>query len=888
MQRNFYYITVLLFILGSKSNAATWEKLYKMDGADCFRDVHELSNGDFIAAGYTNNLNSNDTDGLVMRFQDDGDEIWTYTYDGPSDDEDGFYKGIPTSDGGFILCGFSSSFGGNDNALFIKLNSSGNQQWVRNWGGSGYERARDILELPNGDFVAVGYTSSSPAQGFDAFIMKMDDNGNILWNKIYGSADYDEANSLKRLQDGGFILGGTGSDDLFIVRTDANGDSVWTKFLGTSGVDVIKCLAVVQGNDGFVLSGTTTGLGAGGEDAYLVRTDTGGVVQWSKYYGGPLDDGFQGINKTSDGGYIGIGTSRLGPWPDPNVWLFKLTSSGNISWQRYYGGDEHDHGYSASETDDGGFIVGGHTRSFGDNAPPPDAIIIKTDDNGNVQTQLSFTAVTELVAPVSVTCGYQNAQVIVEITNYSDYTVSNIPVTVEITGEINQTLTQTYASSVDRNETKTITFTTTIDMTTDGDYDFHCYTGNPHDVYPDRNFLDETVTVNSPFVSPPNVNDGTHCGPGTVDLSASSSHSIRWYAAATGGLPLNTGSSFTTPYLTADETFYASAGSTCPSLRVPVDAIITTGITQPAGSDSSRCGPGAIALSASSAYQVVWYDSATATVPLFTGSVYNIPTLDSSRQYYVASENSTCSSNRIQVNAIVRSIPAEPITAGGSHCGDGSVELNAITSDSVLWYDDIAGGNLVGTGDIFNTPLITTSTNYFAQSYDGFCYSNRTLTNAIIYPLPVFSLGPDSVVTSQNNFVLDAGSGFSEYAWSTSETSQTISVNQTGNYCVTVSTLNSCTSTECIFVDFVTGIEEMNSNHFTIYQDQSSGLFTFEYSLRNSPLDFKVVDMTGKVVCSLLITNNKQTLDLSFLARGIYIAHVIGKNVNASKKIKVE
>src|SRR6187399_1298053 len=112
MRTHIYLFVFLFFSIVSVTNAATWEKLFKMDGADCFRDVHELPNGDFIAAGYTNDLNSNDTDGLVMRFNDDGSEIWTYTYDGPSDDEDGFYKGIPTSDGGFILCGFSSSFGG--------------------------------------------------------------------------------------------------------------------------------------------------------------------------------------------------------------------------------------------------------------------------------------------------------------------------------------------------------------------------------------------------------------------------------------------------------------------------------------------------------------------------------------------------------------------------------------------------------------------------------------------------------------------------------------------------------------------------------------------------------------------------------------------------------
>jgi hypothetical protein len=888
--RKYIYLTIAYLILQFSNQAlsATWEKLFSMSGADSFRDVHELANGDFIAIGYTDNLNSNDTDALVMRFNSNGDQLWKYTFNSTSNNEDGFYRGLPTSDGGFILCGFSISNSGQDNALFIKLSSSGNLQWMQDWGGSGYERAKDIIEIPGEKFIAVGYTSSSPAQSFDMFILKLDDNGNILWDEVHGDTTYEEANTVKLLDDGGFLIGGLGDNDYNIIRTDSDGDEIWSEHLGTSGIDVIKSLVIAHGGNGFMLAGTTTGAGAGAEDAYLVKTDTNGVVQWSKFYGGPLNDGFQKINKTADGGYVGSGTTRTGPWPDPNVWIFKIDASGNMLWQKYYGGDEHDHGYSASETSDGGFIVSGHSRSFALNNPLPDAFLIKTDANGNVQNRLIYTTVSNLISPIDATCGTSNVQIVVELINYSDTTVPNIPVTVEITGPVNQTITSTYSSSVPRNGVVTHTFNQTVDLSAAGTYNFYCYTGNRHDVYPDHNDRNESIVITTSRASSPVITNNSRCGPGQVTLSATSSNTVRWYDDDTNGTLLHTGLTFTTSYLIADSVYYVQAGTACPSAIIPVIADVTAGIAAPVVSDAWRCGSGSVAFTASSPYPVYWYESVTSLVPVDTGYSFNTPSISSNHPYYVASEDSNCTSVRVLVNAVVQPVPVEPITTDGTRCGEGVLLLSASASDSVQWFDASTGGNFLGSGSIFTSPFISGTSIYYARSYNGYCFSNGISANAIIHPFPVINLGPDTVYTSQSNYILDAGAGYSTYLWSTSDVTQTITVNMNGIYCVTVSDSNSCLDTACVYVEFSTGVNEKYTNHINLFPDPSSGFIAIEFPVKNTPVKFYVFDRTGKLVFNDQLSSSIEYIDLSFLTRGLYLGYISDGEEIYSRKFVID
>ena len=786
--------------------AASWEKLYCMNSTDCFRSVREVSSGGYVLAGYTANFSPNDTDGLVLRLNANGDTLWTLVYDGPNHKDDCFYKILSISGGGYIICGYSKSFGHGENAIFMKISSNGHVQWVTDWGGSGIERAQDIRQLPNGNFIACGYTTSSPGQYYDAFIMELSSGGNINWVKTYGATGYDDANSIRVLPDG-YIAGGQSSSQLYLIRTNLSGDTMWTKKFGTSGVDNIECINFAQGGSGYILAGSTDGSGFG-DDAYLVRVDSGGNQLWAKKIGGNDNDDFHHIEQTSDGGYVAFGTSIQGPWGDPNIWIAKLDVNGNLSWQKFYGGDNHDHGYSGQQTSDGGYIVAGHSHSFADDRYNEDALVIKTNSSGNVSDKLTFTAVTDLISPASSVCGSAATTIKVEVSNYGDETVSSVPVTIEITGDTILTLTQTLNSSLDINETKSLTFTTTLNTTSGGTYNFHCVTGNPHDVIPARNYYDKTRVINT--TDPPTVQDGSHCGPGSVSLNATASSStINWYVNASGGSSISNGSNFNTPVLNNSTVYYVSAGSSCPSIRVPITASILI-------------------------------------------------------------------------------LPNSPVTVDDEVCGSGIMLLSASASDPIKWFDSPSGGTMVGSGNTYHTPVLTQTVTYYAFADDGQCLSAGTAAMATVHPLPLISLGQDTMYSSVNSFVLDAGPGYSSYLWSTTENTQSVQVNSPGMYCVTVTDAYGCSNSDCIYVEFSVSIPEIFSNNIQVYPNPAWDYITISCEERLYGSQFIIHDISGREVFNGTLEKHTIFHLPSCMKQGIYFLRLSGPDTILQGRLVVQ
>lgn len=474
----------------SASSQVTWEKLFSKKSTDVFRSVQEVTTGGYIVAGYTANFTANDTDAFVVRLNVNGDTVWTYTYNGPQSRQDLFYKIIETSDGGFLACGYTNS-GTSDDILYIKLNSAGIFQWAKNYGGSGKERSQDIVETIDGYTIA-GYTTSSPAQYYDALILHFDFNGTVLWTKIIGSADYEDANSLKLLPDGGYILGGqiriNGSNyDQYLIRTNSSGDTLWTRHFGTSGTDNIESIVIVS--DGYVMAGSTNSI-LTGDDGYLVKTDTSGNVIWSKTFGGNYPDDFHRVEKTSDGGFILTGTTSSSGASNPNMWLLKTNAQGNQLWSTPLGGDNHDHGYSGIQTSDGGYIIAGHSGSFGFNNE--EAYIVKLGSGGVAPNKLTYVSAFALTSP---TCTGTASQVKVVIRNFGNRVVSNIPVTVEVTGATTQTLNAIYSGSLAAQDLDTVSLSPVINTMGGSSYTFHCFTSALNDVYPANNSITSTVSL---------------------------------------------------------------------------------------------------------------------------------------------------------------------------------------------------------------------------------------------------------------------------------------------------------------------------------------------------------------------------------------------------------
>ena len=315
-------------------------------------------------------------------------ETWNKTYGGPKDQV--AYALVQTSDGGYALAGWTDSFGiGVNNAWLVKTDQNGNVLWNKTYGGTGSNQAYSMVQTSDGGYALAGYSNSyGPFGSF--WLVKTDASGNTEWNKTYGAsveeAFYATAYSLIQTSDGGYALAGekeffTGNADAWLVKTDASGNMEWNKTYGETDYSGAGC--VIQTSDGgYALAGWTRSLvAAGGTAAWLIKTDANGNMLWNKTYGGISNDGAWSVIQTSDGGYALAGyTLSYGAGSD-DFWLIKTDATGKMLWSKTYGGKSTDDAHTVVQTSDGGYALAGYTASFG-----PGTInfwLVKTDANGN-------------------------------------------------------------------------------------------------------------------------------------------------------------------------------------------------------------------------------------------------------------------------------------------------------------------------------------------------------------------------------------------------------------------------------------------------------------------------------------------------------------------------
>jgi hypothetical protein len=357
----------------------SFAKTYGGTSYDRAYSVQQTSDGGYILAGRTLSFGAGNYDIFLIKTDAIGNIRWAKTFGGTSDDW--AYSVQQTFDGGYIVAGYTESFGAGWYDIFlIKTDTNGNVQWAKTYGGTSGDVAFSVQQTSDGGYIVAGYTESFGAGG-DIFLVKMDANGSVQWAKTYGGTIDDYASSVQRTSDGGYIVAGytysfgAGYTDIFLIKTDANGNLQWAKTYG--GTDYDWASSVQQTSDGgYIVAGYTWSFGAGGYDIFLIKTDASGNLQWAKTYGGTSSDGAYSVQQTSDGGYIVAG------WTSGDIFLIKTDANGNLQWAKTYGGTSGDVAFSVQQTSDDGYIVAGLTLSFG--AGWDDIFLIKTDANGNI------------------------------------------------------------------------------------------------------------------------------------------------------------------------------------------------------------------------------------------------------------------------------------------------------------------------------------------------------------------------------------------------------------------------------------------------------------------------------------------------------------------------
>jgi hypothetical protein len=261
--------------------------------------------------------------------------------------------------------------------------------WEKTYGGTGDDRCFYLVNAGNG-YVVAGSSTSFEIGKTVAWIVRLDQDGNALWNRTYNENFGGEFRYVTDLDDGFLIVGNTfttlGSTNGYVLKIDNNGNPIWNITLQANcGVNKLFSAAKIQG--GFVLVGLTQQTGNGNSKVWLVKIDSEGNVIWNKSYGDSADSAGRGVTLTADGCYMVAGYTDGATNEDYDFLVLKIDAAGALLWNRTYGGLESDKAYGIAPAVDGS-IIAGDTRSKG--AGDSDAWIIKIDLNGNFVWDKTF------------------------------------------------------------------------------------------------------------------------------------------------------------------------------------------------------------------------------------------------------------------------------------------------------------------------------------------------------------------------------------------------------------------------------------------------------------------------------------------------------------------
>ena len=354
-----------------------WEKTYGGEQNDAGFHFIESNDSNYIVVGNTYSFGNGGSDIYVLKIDENGDTLWTKTY-GTQNNE--FSFSIKKQNGKYLIVGNTETSDSSESDIYIiKIDENGNLIWSKTIQNPSLEYARDFEITQEGEILIVGFIK---AQGgnFDAYILKTDSLGNLLWQKRYGGNMDEFLYSLCKGENEYLIVGntysfGNGGSDIYVLKIDENGDTLWAKTYGREDNDFGFYISK-DVDENYFICGSSYWIYFGYEICYMKITRDGNLI-WRRDLGSLDNDFAWFMQKTHDGGYVITGNFGT------LVWLLKTDSLGYPLWSKNYGGTGFETGYCIKELRDSSYMIVGKTSSFG--AGGYDVYLIKTEKDVKIK-----------------------------------------------------------------------------------------------------------------------------------------------------------------------------------------------------------------------------------------------------------------------------------------------------------------------------------------------------------------------------------------------------------------------------------------------------------------------------------------------------------------------
>jgi len=762
------------------------------------RKVLQTENNDYLVLGMTTSYGSGDKDISITRIDTNGIIIWTKILGTSIRDAPYDLKTNPT--GGYMIAAWvlndPPSY---DDWYIIKIDENGNILSETFFGGNHDDEIMDMELTLNGEYLLAGSTWSFANSLVDICIARMDQNLNLLWIKTFGTGIREYSRSVKRCNDGSFIIIGGQKDyndqnnRIIVLKIDENGNLVWSKkYSGSNedwGFDIIEtingdCLAV----------GYTNSYGVGNYDILVNKIDTDGNLLWAKTYGGSNDDKAFKIKKVNNGSYFISGYTNSFGAGDYDVLLLNINDDGNVIGAFTFGGESDEGGRSFLEkTNDGGCIIASQTKSFGNGNY--DNFIIKTDENGNSCcgaeiTNMIVNTVSPEVNLINFTIGsgeeYPNHNI---ITDEIDFPYEYICIDdLEIIGE---DTVCAFATNIEYSINPNIL----IDLIwilpagasisqNFSDTTIYVNFGNTSGyIYLQSNGCDDSILdslyINISEITPPELgNDTTICSNEPALLNPGSGYiNYFWQDGSTDSTYLvdTTG----LYWVEVTNEYGCSA----------IDSIFIELLPSPEinlGNDTLICAGDSLILNAGSGFSTYLWS---------TGSADSVIVIDTSGVFWVIVTNEFGCSSIDSIFVDYYPFAFEDLELGNdtSFCYGDAFVLSA--SSGYTYYEWQNGSH--------DSIFIADTAGVYWVYVSNPCGEAWDTINLSLYPITEINLGNDTAVCFGEFILLDPGADFISYLWHNGSINQFIYAGQTGTYWVQVTDSNYCMVTDSVNLEFI-------------------------------------------------------------------------------------